>query len=98
MNLPERYETVVQDFRRAAQRSERMHRQIEPPLRGNRFAPLGPLQRRARRLLKAQLQPRKNDFPFYAFNASITSVRAWQDKRALWRLNELSHLEGLRMT
>lgn len=40
----------------------------------------------------------KNDFPFYAFNASITSVRAWQDKRALWRLNELSHLEGLRMT
>lgn len=40
----------------------------------------------------------KNDFPFYAFNASITSIRAWQDKRALWRLNELAHLEGLRMT
>jgi len=40
----------------------------------------------------------KNDFPFYAFNASITSVRAWQDKRALWRLNDLAHLEGLQMT
>jgi broad specificity phosphatase PhoE len=40
----------------------------------------------------------KNDFPFYAFNASITSVRAWQDKRALWRLNDLAHLEGVRMT
>jgi broad specificity phosphatase PhoE len=40
----------------------------------------------------------KNDFPFYAFNASITSVRAWQDKRALWRMNELAHLEGLKMT
>ena len=38
------------------------------------------------------------DFPFYAFNASITSVRAWQDKRALWRLNDLAHLEGVRMT
>jgi probable phosphoglycerate mutase len=40
----------------------------------------------------------KNDFPFYAFNASITSVRAWQDKRALWRLNDLAHLEGVKMT
>ena len=40
----------------------------------------------------------KIDFPFYAFNASITSVRAWQDKRALWRMNELAHLEGLKMT
>jgi broad specificity phosphatase PhoE len=40
----------------------------------------------------------KNDFPFYAFNASITSIRAWQDKRALWRLNDLAHLEGVRMT
>lgn len=40
----------------------------------------------------------KNDFPFYAFNASITSVRAWRDKRALWRLNDLAHLEGLQMT
>jgi broad specificity phosphatase PhoE len=40
----------------------------------------------------------KNDFPFYAFNASITSVRAWQDRRALWRLNDLGHLEGVQMT
>jgi broad specificity phosphatase PhoE len=40
----------------------------------------------------------KNDFPFYAFNASITSVRAWQDRRALWRLNDLAHLEGVQMT
>jgi broad specificity phosphatase PhoE len=40
----------------------------------------------------------KNDFPFYAFNGSITSIRAWQDKRALWRLNDLGHLEGVQMT
>ncbi len=38
------------------------------------------------------------DFPFYSFNASITSVRAWEDRRALWRLNDLAHLEGLTMT
>lgn len=41
---------------------------------------------------------RGNDFPFYCFNASITSVRAWQQWRALWRLNDLAHLEGLQMT
>jgi 2,3-bisphosphoglycerate-dependent phosphoglycerate mutase len=40
----------------------------------------------------------QSDFPFYAFNASITSVRAWRDRRALWRLNDLAHLEGMRMT
>ena len=40
----------------------------------------------------------KTDFPFYAFNASITSVRAWKDRRALWRLNDLAHLEGVQMT
>jgi probable phosphoglycerate mutase len=40
----------------------------------------------------------KNDFPFYAFNASITSVRAWRDKRAIWRVNDLAHLEGVRLT
>jgi broad specificity phosphatase PhoE len=40
----------------------------------------------------------KTDFPFYAFNASITSIRAFQDKRALWRLNDLAHLDGERMT
>jgi broad specificity phosphatase PhoE len=38
------------------------------------------------------------DFPFYAFNASVTSIRAFQDKRAIWRLNDLAHLEGVRMT
>ena len=40
----------------------------------------------------------QTDFPFYAFNASITSVRAWKERRALWRLNDLAHLEGVRMT
>jgi broad specificity phosphatase PhoE len=40
----------------------------------------------------------ETDFPFYAFNASITSVRAWKDRRALWRLNDLGHLDGMRMT
>lgn len=40
----------------------------------------------------------RSDFPFYCFNASITSVRAHADRRALWRLNDLGHLEGTRMT
>jgi broad specificity phosphatase PhoE len=40
----------------------------------------------------------KTDFPFYCFNASITSVRAAGDRRVLWRLNDLAHLEGMRMT
>ena len=39
-----------------------------------------------------------SDFPFYAFNASITSIRAAGERRALWRLNDLAHLEGMRMT
>jgi probable phosphoglycerate mutase len=39
-----------------------------------------------------------SDFPFYAFNASITSIRAAGDRRALWRLNDLAHLDGMRMT
>jgi probable phosphoglycerate mutase len=39
-----------------------------------------------------------SDFPFYAFNASITSIRAHRDRRVLWRLNDLAHLEGTRMT
>ncbi len=37
----------------------------------------------------------RSDFPFYPFNASITSVRAQGDRRALWRLNDISHLEGM---
>jgi len=40
----------------------------------------------------------RSDFPFYAFNASITSIRAAGDRRALWRLNDLAHLDGMRMT
>jgi probable phosphoglycerate mutase len=40
----------------------------------------------------------KTDFPFYAFNASITSIRAAGERRAIWRLNDLAHLEGTRMT
>jgi probable phosphoglycerate mutase len=40
----------------------------------------------------------RTDFPFYCFNASITSVRAHENRRALWRLNDLGHLEGTRMT
>lgn len=38
------------------------------------------------------------DFPFYAFNASVTSIRAHRDRRVLWRLNDLAHLDGMRMT
>lgn len=37
----------------------------------------------------------RTDFPFYPFNASITSIRALNDRRALWRLNDISHLEGM---
>ncbi len=40
----------------------------------------------------------KSDFPFYCFNASITSVRAAGDHRVIWRLNDLAHLEGMKMT
>ncbi|MDP9237622.1 MAG: histidine phosphatase family protein [Chloroflexota bacterium] len=40
----------------------------------------------------------RTDFPFYCFNASITSVRAHGERRALWRLNDLGHLDGTRMT
>jgi probable phosphoglycerate mutase len=38
------------------------------------------------------------DFPFYCFNASITSIRAHGDRRVIWRLNDLGHLDGMRMT
>jgi probable phosphoglycerate mutase len=37
----------------------------------------------------------KRDFVFYPFNASITSVRAKEDRRVLWRLNDIAHLDGL---
>ena len=39
-----------------------------------------------------------SDFPVYCFNASITSVRAEGERRALWRLNDLAHLDGMQMT
>jgi 2,3-bisphosphoglycerate-dependent phosphoglycerate mutase len=35
-----------------------------------------------------------SDIPFYSFNAGITSIRALGDRRTLWRLNDISHLEG----
>lgn len=35
------------------------------------------------------------DFVFYPFNASITSIRAKDDRRVLWRLNDIAHLEGM---
>ena len=40
----------------------------------------------------------RTDFPVYAFNASITSIRAHGDRRVIWRLNDLGHLDGMRMT
>ncbi|MDE3094965.1 MAG: histidine phosphatase family protein [Chloroflexota bacterium] len=46
----------------------------------------------------AEILGLKSDFPFYCFNASITSVRAGGARRVLWRLNDLAHLDGMRMT
>ncbi len=46
----------------------------------------------------AEILGLSSDFPFYCFNASITSVRAQGDRRALWRLNDLAHLDGMQMT
>jgi probable phosphoglycerate mutase len=40
----------------------------------------------------------RSDFVIYAFNASIHSIRAHKDRRVIWRLNDLAHLEGMRMT
>lgn len=37
----------------------------------------------------------ETDFPYYCFNASICSIRALGNRRALWRLNDVAHLEGL---
>ena len=37
----------------------------------------------------------QRDFVFYPFNASITSIRAKGDRRVLWRLNDVAHLDGL---
>ncbi|MEX2237607.1 MAG: histidine phosphatase family protein [Dehalococcoidia bacterium] len=35
----------------------------------------------------------RDDLFFYAFNAGIMSVRALGERRTLWRLNDISHLE-----
>jgi len=37
----------------------------------------------------------ERDFVFYPFNAGITSIRAKGDRRVLWRLNDVAHLDGL---
>ncbi len=37
----------------------------------------------------------ERDFVFYAFNAGITSIRAQADRRVIWRLNDIAHLDGL---
>jgi probable phosphoglycerate mutase len=35
------------------------------------------------------------DFVFYPFNASINSVRASDGRYVIWRLNDISHLDGM---
>ncbi len=35
------------------------------------------------------------DFIYYPFNASICSVRAHEDRRVIWRLNDVSHLSDM---
>ena len=35
------------------------------------------------------------DFVFYPFNSSINSVRAQDGRYVIWRLNDISHLDGL---
>jgi len=37
----------------------------------------------------------ERDYIFYPFNASIHSIRAKGDRRVLWRLNDVSHLDGM---
>jgi probable phosphoglycerate mutase len=37
----------------------------------------------------------ERDYVFYPFNASIHSIRAKADRRVLWRLNDVSHLDGM---
>jgi probable phosphoglycerate mutase len=46
----------------------------------------------------AEILGLRTDFPIYAFNASITSIRAHAERRVIWRLNDLAHLDGMRMT
>jgi 2,3-bisphosphoglycerate-dependent phosphoglycerate mutase len=35
------------------------------------------------------------DFVFYPFNASVTSIRAKGERRVIWRLNDVAHLDGM---
>lgn len=37
----------------------------------------------------------QRDFVFYPFNASITSIRAKGNRRVLWRLNDVAHMDGM---
>ncbi len=37
----------------------------------------------------------RRDFVFYPFNSSINSVRAGGGRYVIWRLNDISHLDGL---
>jgi broad specificity phosphatase PhoE len=37
----------------------------------------------------------ERDYILYPFNASIHSIRAKGDRRVLWRLNDVSHLDGM---
>lgn len=37
----------------------------------------------------------QRDFVFYPFNASITSIRAKGDRRVIWRLNDVAHMDGM---
>ena len=37
----------------------------------------------------------EHDFVFYPFNAGITSIRAQGDRRVIWRLNDIAHLDGM---
>ena len=37
----------------------------------------------------------ERDFVFYPFNAGITSIRAQGDRRVIWRLNDIAHLDGM---
>ncbi len=35
------------------------------------------------------------DIVFYPFNAGITSIRAQGERRVIWRLNDVAHLDGM---
>jgi len=37
----------------------------------------------------------ERDILFYPFNAGITSIRAQGERRVIWRLNDVAHLDGM---